>query len=115
VLHGCYTYVLQDPHGQIAATASISAGLDYPAVGPQHAHLFKNKRVEYVSATDDEALHALQLLAKTEGIICALESAHALAHLIKIAPQLAKDQCVVINLSGRGDKDLPQLMERGII
>ena len=115
VLHGCYTYVLQDQHGQIASTASISAGLDYPAVGPQHAQLFKNQRVEYVSATDDEALHALKLLASSEGIICALESAHALAHLIKIAPTLTKDSCVVVNLSGRGDKDLPQLMDRGVI
>ncbi len=114
VLHGCYTYVLQDPHGQIASTASISAGLDYPAVGPQHAELFKSKRAEYVSATDDEALYALKLLARTEGIICALESAHALAHLIKIAPTLPKNYCVVVNLSGRGDKDLPQLMNRGM-
>jgi tryptophan synthase beta subunit len=115
VLHGCYTYVLQDQHGQIASTASISAGLDYPAVGPQHAQLFKSKRVEYVAATDDEALYALKLLASTEGIICALESAHALAYLIKIAPTLTKDHCVVVNLSGRGDKDLPQLMDRGVI
>ena len=115
VLHGCYTYVLQDQHGQIAPTASISAGLDYPAIGPQHAQLFKSQRVEYVAASDNEALHALKLLASTEGIICALESAHALAHLIKIAPTLAKDHCVVVNLSGRGDKDLPQLMDRGII
>lgn len=115
VLHGCYTYVLQDQHGQIAPTSSISAGLDYPAVGPQHAALFKNNRVEYVSATDDEALHALQLLANTEGIICALESAHALAHLIKIAPTLNKNNCVIVNLSGRGDKDLPELMQKGVI
>lgn len=115
VLHGCYTYVLQDAQGQIAPTASISAGLDYPAVGPQHAELFKNKRVEYVTATDSEALYALKVLAQTEGIICALESAHALAHLIKIAPSIAKDHCVVVNLSGRGDKDLPQLMTKGNI
>jgi tryptophan synthase beta chain len=111
VLHGCYTYVLQDAQGQIAPTASISAGLDYPAIGPQHAKLFHDKRVEYVLATDDEALAALKLLASTEGIICALESAHALAHLIKIAPTLPKDHIVVVNLSGRGDKDLPQLIE----
>jgi len=110
VLHGCYTYVLQDQYGQIAPTASISAGLDYPAVGPQHAQLFKDKRVEYVAISDDEALQALKLLASTEGIICALESAHALGHLIKIGPSLSKDLCVVVNLSGRGDKDLPQLM-----
>lgn len=113
VLHGCYTYVLQDKHGQIAETASISAGLDYPAVGPQHAQLFKDKRVEYVSQTDKEALHALKLLAETEGILCALESAHALAYAIKIAPTLPKDSQVIINLSGRGDKDLPQLMNQG--
>ncbi|EKD92425.1 MAG: hypothetical protein ACD_29C00015G0001 [uncultured bacterium] len=115
ILHGCYTYVLQDEYGQIAPTASISAGLDYPAVGPQHAQLFKNKRVEYVSATDNEALDALKLLARTEGIICALESAHALAHLIKIAPALSKNHYVVVNLSGRGDKDLPQLMNKGVL
>lgn len=115
VLHGCYTYVLQDEQGQIAPTASISAGLDYPAVAPQHAQFFNEKRVEYVSAKDDEALHALSLLANTEGIICALESAHALAHVIKIAPTFSKDQCIVVNLSGRGDKDLPQLMERELI
>lgn len=115
VLHGCYTYVLQDEHGQIASTSSISAGLDYPAVGPQHAQLFHDQRVEYVSITDDEALAALKLLARTEGIICALESAHAVAHLIKIAPTLPKHYAVIVNLSGRGDKDLPQLMERGVL
>lgn len=109
VLHGCYTYVLQNEDGQIAPTASISAGLDYPAVGPEHAQLFKTNRVEYVSASDEEALAALKMLAVTEGIICALESAHALAHLIKIAPTLPKDYCVLVNLSGRGDKDLSQI------
>lgn len=115
VLHGCYTYVLQDEYGQIAPTASISAGLDYPAVGPQHAQLFTDKRVNYVSVTDQEALTALKLLAKTEGIIPALESAHALAYLMKIARSLPKRHHVLVNLSGRGDKDLPQLMnERSI-
>ncbi len=114
VLHGCYTYVLQDDEGQIAETASISAGLDYPAVGPQHAELFKNNRVEYVAVTDDEALNALKLLARTEGIIPALESSHALAYLIKIANQLPKNCRVLVNLSGRGDKDLPQIMARGM-
>ncbi len=109
VLHGCYTYVLQDQHGQIAPTASISAGLDYPAVGPQHAQLFAQKRVEYVTVKDHQAVQALQLLAQTEGIICALESAHALAYLIEIAPELVKNQLVIVNLSGRGDKDLTQL------
>jgi tryptophan synthase beta subunit len=112
VLHGCFTYVLQDAQGQIANTASISAGLDYPAVGPQHAALFAEKRVEYVAANDQQALDALQLLARTEGIICALESAHALAYLQEIAPTLPKEQRVVVNLSGRGDKDLPQIQER---
>ncbi len=115
VLHGCYTYVLQDEHGQIEPTASISAGLDYPAVGPQHAQLFADKRVQYVSVTDEEALTALKLLAKTEGIIPALESAHALAYLMKIASSLPKSHHVLVNLSGRGDKDLPQLMNEGLI
>ncbi|MFI4955288.1 MAG: tryptophan synthase subunit beta [Gammaproteobacteria bacterium] len=109
ILHGCYTYVLQDEHGQIAPTHSISAGLDYPAVGPQHAELFANQRVKYDAVTDDEALHALSLLARTEGILCALESAHALAYLIKVASTLPKENLVVVNLSGRGDKDMPQL------
>lgn len=112
VLHGCYTYVLQDEDGQIAPTASISAGLDYPSVGPQHAYLFENQRVSYVSVNDTQALAALHLLARTEGIICALESAHALAYLIDIAPTLAKEQLVIVNLSGRGDKDLPQLAKQ---
>ena len=111
VLHGCYTYVLQDQHGQIAATSSISAGLDYPAVGPQHAQLFEDRRVEYVAVSDQEALAALKILARTEGILPALESAHALAYVIKIAPTLSPDQCVVVSLSGRGDKDLPQIMK----
>ncbi|HEX2549465.1 MAG TPA: tryptophan synthase subunit beta [Gammaproteobacteria bacterium] len=115
VLHGCHTYILQDEEGQIAATSSISAGLDYPAVGPQHAQLYQSGRVEYVAVTDDEAIAALKLLARTEGIICALESAHALAHLIKIANQFTKDTRVLVNLSGRGDKDLPQLYEMGCL
>ncbi len=109
VLHGCYTYLLQDQNGQIAPTASISAGLDYPAVGPHHAALFEKKRVNYVAIRDEQALSALKLLARTEGIICALESAHALAYAVTLAPTLAKDSCIVINLSGRGDKDLAQI------
>ncbi len=112
VLHGCYTYLLQDEHGQVADTYSISAGLDYPAVGPQHAELFESKRVHYTSVTDDETLVAFKLLAQTEGIIPALESSHALAYVAKTAKELAKDQVIVINLSGRGDKDLPQLFEK---
>ncbi len=115
VLHGTFTYLLQDEQGQIAHTSSISAGLDYPAVGPQHAQLYKQGRAKYITASDEEALVALKLLAKTEGIICALESAHALAYIIKIAPELNKEDVVVINLSGRGDKDLPQLMEKNLI
>ena len=110
VLHGCHTYVLQDANGQIAETASISAGLDYPAVGPQHAQLHALKRVSYVAVDDAKALLALQLLARTEGILCALESAHALAHVMEIAPSLSKDALVMVNLSGRGDKDLEQLL-----
>lgn len=112
VLHGCYTYVLQNQQGQIAPTASISAGLDYPAVGPQHAELFKSQRAQYVSVRDEQALDALKLLAATEGIICALESAHALAWLCEQASQLPKNQQIIVSLSGRGDKDLPQIMEK---
>lgn len=111
VLHGCYTYVLQNHQGQIAPTSSISAGLDYPAVGPQHVRLHTLKRAQYVSAQDEQALCALRLLAKTEGILCALESAHALAYLCEIAPTLHKDAIVVVNLSGRGDKDLGQVRQ----
>jgi tryptophan synthase beta chain len=105
VLHGTMSYVLQDAHGQIASTHSISAGLDYPSVGPEHAYLHDQKRVEYASASDEETLAAFQLLARTEGIVCALESAHAIAHVIKVAPKLP-DQIIVVNLSGRGDKDV---------
>lgn len=109
VLHGCYTYLLQDEQGQIAPTASISAGLDYPAVGPQHAALFAEKRANYISASDDEAIEALKILARTEGIICALESAHAIAGFIKLKDQFSSEQKIIINLSGRGDKDISQL------
>lgn len=105
VLHGAMSYVLQDAHGQVASTHSISAGLDYPSVGPEHAYLHDQKRVEYASASDEEALAAFQLLARTEGIVCALESAHAIAHVIKMAAKL-QDQIIVVNLSGRGDKDV---------
>jgi tryptophan synthase beta subunit len=109
VLHGCYTYLLQDKNRQVAATHSISAGLDYPAVGPQHAALYQAKRANYMAVSDDEALAALKLLAKTEGILCAMESAHAIAYAIKIAAKLRKDEKLLINLSGRGDKDLAQV------
>lgn len=106
VLQGTLSYVLQDQHGQVAATHSISAGLDYPSIGPEHAFLHDSGRVEYVSVSDDEALEAFQTLSRLEGIIPALESAHAVAHAIKVAREMAHDQVVLINLSGRGDKDV---------
>ncbi|WP_136683612.1 tryptophan synthase subunit beta [Falsirhodobacter xinxiangensis] len=106
VLHGNRTYLLQDQDGQILEGFSISAGLDYPGIGPEHAWLHDVGRAEYVSVTDDEALGAFQLLCQTEGIIPALESSHAIAHVIKLAPTLPKDHIIVINLSGRGDKDI---------
>ena len=112
VLQGTRSYVLQDTRGQVAATHSISAGLDYPSIGPEHSYLHDQGRVEYVSVTDDEALEALQLLAHKEGIIPALESSHAFAYLPKIAPQLARDQIIIVNLSGRGDKDVNTLVEK---
>lgn len=110
VLHGCLSYVLQDQYGQISETASISAGLDYPMIGPQHAYLYATKRAEYTMISDTQALAAFKLLAKTEGIIPALESSHALAYYMQEAANFAPDSCVVVNLSGRGDKDLPQLI-----
>lgn len=106
VLHGCYTYLLQDEEGQILPTHSVSAGLDYPAVGPDHAVLHDSGRAEYVNAGDEEALEAFHLLSKSEGIIPALESSHALGYLMRIASKLDKSDCVIVNLSGRGDKDL---------
>jgi len=112
VLHGNLTYLLQDGEGQIQEAHSISAGLDYPGIGPEHSWLKEQGRVEYVSATDDEAVAAFQLLCKLEGIIPALESAHALAHVMKLAPTLPKDNLLVMNLSGRGDKDVPQIAAR---
>ena len=106
VLHGMLTYILQDTYGQILPTYSISAGLDYPGVGPEHSYLHSLQRVQYVSATDKEALAAFQELSKTEGIIPALESCHALAHLKKIAPTMSSEQIAVVTISGRGDKDV---------
>ncbi len=106
VLHGNKTYLLQNPDGQIEEAHSISAGLDYPGIGPEHSFLFEQKRVEYVSATDQEALEAFKYCCKTEGIIPALEPAHALAALIKIAPQMSKEEVIVMNMCGRGDKDI---------
>ena len=106
VIHGTRTYVLQDEDGQIAETHSVSAGLDYAAVGPEHALLRDNERAFYTSATDEEALDAFQTLCHTEGIIPALESSHAVAEVIKRAPKMGKDRIILVNLSGRGDKDL---------
>jgi tryptophan synthase beta chain len=106
VLHGNRTYLLQDADGQILEGHSISAGLDYPGVGPEHSYLHDTKRVTYAPITDNEALEAFQLCTKLEGIIPALESAHGLALLMKIAPEMGKDQTIVLCLSGRGDKDV---------
>lgn len=106
VIHGSLTYLLQDEHGQVQEAHSISAGLDYPGVGPEHAYLKDSGRVTYTSVTDTEALEAVQLLCRTEGIIPALESAHAIAEAIKRAPQMSKEEILVICLSGRGDKDV---------
>jgi len=106
ILHGKKTYILQDEMGQVRPAHSISAGLDYPGVGPEHAYLHFTGRAQYVAVTDDEALEAFQLLSQTEGIIPALESAHAIAYVAKLAPTLDRDQVIVVNLSGRGDKDM---------
>ena len=106
VLHGTRSYVLQDADGQITATHSISAGLDYASVGPEHAYLRQLERAHYTVATDDEALAAFELLCHLEGIIPALESAHAVAEAVKLAPTLPRDAIILVNLSGRGDKDL---------
>jgi len=108
ILHGAETYVLQDADGQISESWSVSAGLDYPAVGPEHAHLKDSGRAEYVGVTDREALDAFALLARSEGIICAFESAHALAHALKLAEAATEETLLVVNLSGRGDKDMVQ-------
>lgn len=108
VLHGAETYVLQDEDGQISDSWSVSAGLDYPAVGPEHAHLKDIGRAEYVGVTDAEALDAFSQLARSEGIICAFESAHALAHALKLSRSVEEDLLLVVNLSGRGDKDMEQ-------
>ncbi len=111
VLHGNKTYLLQDDHGQIEHAHSISAGLDYPGVGPEHAHLHEMGRAEYQAISDVEALDAFQLLTRLEGIIPALESAHAIAQVVKLAPTLRRDQLVVVCLSGRGDKDIHTVAE----
>ncbi len=112
VLHGNRTYLMQDDNGQIIETHSISAGLDYPGVGPEHAWLKDSGRAEYVAVTDDEALEAFHQLCRLEGIIPALESSHALAYAAKMAPRLKKDQILLVNLSGRGDKDMHTVAEK---
>jgi tryptophan synthase beta chain len=109
VLQGTYTYVLQTADGQISTTHSVSAGLDYPAIGPQHAWLADQRRAEYTAVSDEEAIQAAKTLARLEGIIPALESAHAIAELIKRAPKMRKDEIVILNVSGRGDKDMETL------
>jgi len=115
VLHGTYTYVLQTDDGLISTTHSVSAGLDYPGVGPEHAALYRQGRVEYTRVSDDEALEAARLLARTEGIIPALEPSHALAEVIKRVPRMRREEVVVVNLSGRGDKDLGIFQSAGIL
>jgi tryptophan synthase beta chain len=111
VFQGSMSYLLQDRLGQVMPAHSISAGLDYPGVGPEHAYLKDSGRAEYVPITDDEALEGLQLLSRTEGIIPALETAHAIADVAKLAPTLDKEQIIVINVSGRGDKDVETIMK----
>ena len=105
IFHGMKSYFCQDEYGQIAPVYSISAGLDYPGIGPEHAHLYDIGRAEYVAVTDDEAVNAFEYLSRTEGIIPAIESAHAIAHAMKIAPQMDKEKIIVVTVSGRGDKD----------
>jgi tryptophan synthase beta chain len=111
VLHGCRTYLMDDDAGQIEHTHSVSAGLDYPGVGPEHAWLKDSGRAEYVSITDDEALQAFHNLTRLEGILPALESSHAVAYGMKLAADMSADQTVLINLSGRGDKDVQTVAE----
>ena len=112
VLQGTMSYVLQDERGQIATTHSISAGLDYPSIGPEHAFLHDAGRVEYTSVSDDEALRSFQMLSRLEGIIPALESAHAVAYAVKVAREMKSDQLLIVNLSGRGDKDIDSVREK---
>jgi len=115
VFHGMKSYFCQNEYGQIAPVYSISAGLDYPGIGPEHAYLHDTGRAEYVPVTDEEAVCAFEYIAKTEGIICAIESAHAVAHLMKIAPQMSKEDIIICCLSGRGDKDVAAIARyRGI-
>jgi tryptophan synthase beta chain len=112
VLHGSRSYLLQDEHGQVRETHSISAGLDYPGVGPEHSYLKETGRARYVAVTDEEALVAVRRLARTEGILSALETAHAVFHAIAVAPTLPRDAVIIVNHSGRGDKDVDQILAR---
>ena len=115
IFHGMKSYFCQDDYGQIAPVYSISAGLDYPGIGPEHAHLYDSNRATYVPVTDDEAVDAFEYIARTEGIIAAIESSHAVAHLMKIAPTMNKDQIIICCLSGRGDKDVAAIARyRGV-
>jgi tryptophan synthase beta subunit len=111
VFHGARSYLLQDPHGQITEAHSISAGLDYPGVGPEHSYFRDQGIAEYVAVTDEQALAGMQLLARTEGIIAALESSHAVYQAAEIARTMDKDQILIINISGRGDKDMVQVAQ----
>ncbi len=111
ILHGNMTYLLQDQHGQIMPAHSISAGLDYPGAGPEHAWLMESGRAEYVSVTDDMALEGFRMLTQEEGIMPALESAHAIAYVMQLAPEMPKDSSIVVCLSGRGDKDIHTVAE----
>ena len=115
IFHGMKSYFCQDQYGQIAPVYSISAGLDYPGIGPEHASLYDSRRASYVPVTDDEAVDAFEYLSRTEGVIPAIESAHAVAYARKIAPSMGKDQIIVVNLSGRGDKDVAAIARyRGV-
>ncbi|MCG8484977.1 MAG: tryptophan synthase subunit beta, partial [Clostridia bacterium] len=113
VIHGMMTYLLHDQYGQIQPVYSISAGLDYPGIGPEHAYFHSTGKAKYVSITDEEAVSAFKYLTKIEGIIPALESAHAIAYLMKLAPKTNPDDIIVLNLSGRGDKDIHTLTNYG--
>ena len=110
IIHGMMTYLLQDENGQIKPVHSISAGLDYPGIGPEHAYFYSIRRIKYVAINDNEAIEAFRYLTKTEGIIPALESGHAIAYLMKLARQIDKEDIIVVNLSGRGDKDMDTLL-----
>ncbi len=112
VLHGSKSYLLQDRNGQIRSTHSVAPGLDYPGVGPEHSYLKKSGRVKYYTVTDSDALEAFRWLSQIEGIIPALESAHAIAYLKRLAPGLNRDEIVIVNLSGRGDKDLEEVSKK---